>query len=176
VLKIGFFVFLAVCLLSRLDISIRHFMMPEALLILMLAPVPRILQQLPGRRVWQAAAVVLAASSFVAVGRAWPNFVPYVNGLTLGHPAYELINDSNVSWNEALPEVEKFAEEQGLSEIRLDWFSLSDPLLVAPRAKVWNCEQPAPESGTVSSQPRRTPANGWWCRESCGWRTAIAAT
>ena len=40
---IGFFTFLAVCLLSRLDISIRHFMMPIALLILMLAPLPNMI-------------------------------------------------------------------------------------------------------------------------------------
>jgi 4-amino-4-deoxy-L-arabinose transferase-like glycosyltransferase len=143
VLKIGLYVFLAVCILSRLDISIRHFMMPETLLILMLAPVPRILAQLPGRRIWQAAAVALVLASFVPVIRAWPNYVPYVNGFALGHPAFELINDSNVSWNEALPEVERFAEQQGLAEIPLDWFSLSDPALVAPRARVWNCEQPA---------------------------------
>ena len=143
VLKIGLCVFLTVCLLSRLDISIRHFMMPEALLALMLAPVPRIVAQLPGRRVWQAAAVALAASSLVTVARAYPHFVSYVNMLGFGRPAYELMNDSNVSWNEALPEVERFAEQQGLSEVPLDWFSLSDPELVAPRARLWNCEQPA---------------------------------
>jgi hypothetical protein len=143
VLKIALYVFLAVCLLSRLDISIRHFMMPEVLLILMLAPVPRILGQLPGRRVWQAVAVALAASSFVAVARAYPHFIPYRNALGFGRPAYELMNDSNVSWNEALPEVERFAEEQGLAEVPLDWFSLSDAALVAPRARPWNCEQPA---------------------------------
>ncbi len=70
-----------------------------------------------------------------------------MNALGLGRPAFELINDSNVSWNEALPEVEKFAEEQGLSELRLDWFSFADATLVAPRVRLWNCEQPS-ESDT----------------------------
>lgn len=143
VLKFALYVFLAVCLLSRLDISIRHFMMPEVLLILMLAPIPRIIAQLPGRRVWQAGAIALAASSFIPVARAYPHFFPYVNALGLGRPAFELINDSNVSWNEALPEVEQFAEEQGLPEIRLDWFSFADATLVAPRARLWSCEQPS---------------------------------
>ena len=143
VLKFALYVFLVVCLLSRLDISIRHFMMPEALLILMLAPVPRIIAQLPGRRVWQAATVALAASSFIPVVRAYPDFFPYVNGLGLGRPAYELFNDSNVSWNEALPQVERFAENLGLREIPLDWFSLSDAALVAPRVRLWSCEQPS---------------------------------
>jgi 4-amino-4-deoxy-L-arabinose transferase-like glycosyltransferase len=143
VLKIALYVFLAVCLLSRLDISIRHFMMPEVLLILMLAPLPRIAGRLPAPRVWQAALVALAAVSFVPVLRAYPHFFPFVNALGLGRPAYALVNDSNVSWNEALPEVERFAEQQGLSEIPLDWFSLADPALVAPRVRLWNCEQPA---------------------------------
>jgi 4-amino-4-deoxy-L-arabinose transferase-like glycosyltransferase len=147
VLKIALYVFLAVCLLSRLDISIRHFMMPEVLLILMLAPVSGIVGRLPGRRVWQAAVVALAAISFVPVVRAWPNYFPYINSLGFGRSTYELVNDSNVSWNEALPEVERFAEEQGLAEIRTDTFSLADPALVAPRVRLWNCEQPAEGDG-----------------------------
>ena len=77
------------------------------------------------------------------MARAYPHFVSSVNTLGFGRPAYELMDDSNVSWNEALPEVERFAEQQGLSEVPLDWFSLSDPALVAPRVRLWNCEQPA---------------------------------
>jgi 4-amino-4-deoxy-L-arabinose transferase-like glycosyltransferase len=147
VLKIALFVFLATCLLSRLNISIRHFMIPEVLLILMLAPLPRMIAALPAARVWQAATLALAVLSFIPVVRAHPYFLPYVNSLAFGRPAYELMNDSNVSWNEALPEVERFAEKQGLREIPTDWFSFSDPALIAPRVKPWNCEQPSAGDG-----------------------------
>ncbi len=142
VLVIGFFVFLTVCLLSRLDISIRHFMIPIALLILMLAPLPRMVSALPQRRLLQATTVVLAVSCAVPVLLAYPYFFPFVNSLALGHPAYYLVNDSNVSWNEGLPAVERFAQEQRMTEIELDWASLSDPALVVPEAQIWDCQAP----------------------------------
>jgi hypothetical protein len=146
-LSIALFTFLAACLLSRLDISIRHFMAPMALLTVMLAPLPRMLARLPRARLWQAACVALAASCFVPVARAYPYFFPYVNSLALGRPAYQVVNDSNVSWNESLPEVARFAHEQGMREIALDWFSFSDPALVVPEARPWNCEVPAESDG-----------------------------
>ena len=63
--------------------------------------------------------------------------------MALGHPAYYVLNDSNVTWNEALPEVESFVQEEGLSEIRLDWASLSDPATVVPQERDWDCQSPA---------------------------------
>jgi hypothetical protein len=143
VLVLGFFVFLTVCLLSRLDISIRHFMVPIALLTLMLAPLPRMISALPHRRILQAITVALTASCFVPILEAYPYFFPFINSLAFGHPAYYLVNDSNVTWNEALPEVERFVQEQHLTRIGLDWASLSDPALVVPEAQIWDCQAPA---------------------------------
>ena len=142
VLMIAFFVFLIVCLLSRLDISIRHFMVPIALLILMLATVPRMISALPHRRIWLAAVGVLAASCFVPIVLAYPYLFPFVNSLSFGHPAYYLLNDSNVTWNEGLPEVERFVRREGLTEIELDWSSLSDAAIVVPEAQMWDCQAP----------------------------------
>jgi amino acid transporter len=147
VLMVGFFVYLAVCLLSLMDISIRHFMVPIALLILMLAPLPRMVRALPGRKLWQTAIVVAVASSFAAIALAYPYFLPFVNSLAFGHPAYQLMNDSNVSWNDALPEVERFTRERHLEKIALDWASLADPTLVVPQAEAWDCQDPANRDG-----------------------------
>jgi dolichyl-phosphate-mannose-protein mannosyltransferase len=142
VLVIGLFVFLTVCLLSRLDISIRHFMIPIALLILMLAPLPRMVSALPERSLLQATTVVLAVSCVVPVLLAYPYFFPFVNSLAYGHPVYYLVNDSNVSWNEGLPAVARFVRQQRMTEIELDWASLSDPALVVPEAQIWDCQVP----------------------------------
>jgi len=131
VLMTGFFVYLTVCLLSLLDLSIRHFMMPIILV-----------RALPGRKLWQAAIAAAAVSSFAAIALAYPYLMPFVNSLAFGHPAYQLVNDSNVSWNEALPEVERFAQERHLTEIELDWASLSDPAVVVPQARMWDCQDP----------------------------------
>jgi len=143
VLMTGFSVYLAICLLSLLNLSIRHFMMPVVLTILMLAPLPRMIDALAGRRIWQAAAAVAAASSFVAIAMAYPYFMPFANSLAFGHPLYQLLNDSNVSWNDGLPAVEQFAREHRLNDIALDWASLSDPTLVVPQARDWDCQDPS---------------------------------
>jgi hypothetical protein len=141
-LSIGFFVFLAVCLASQLDISIRHFMVPIVLLIVMLAPLPRMMAALPRARVWQTAAGVLVASCFISILVAYPYFMPFVSSLAFGRPVYYLLNDSNVSWNEGLPAVENFVQEQQLHEIELDWAGLSDPAAVVPQARAWDCQAP----------------------------------
>jgi Dolichyl-phosphate-mannose-protein mannosyltransferase len=142
VLVIGLFVFLTVCLLSRLDISIRHFMIPIALLILMLAPLPRMISALPKQRLLQAVTLVSAVTCMVTILLAYPYFFPFVNSLGFGHPSYYLLNDSNVSWNEGLPAVARFVQQQQIREIELDWASLSDPALVVPEARIWDCQNP----------------------------------
>lgn len=140
VLMVGFYLFLAVCLLSRLDISIRHFTVPIALLILMLAPVPRLAATLPGRRIWQAALAAAAVSSFVAIFAAYPYYFPFVNSLAWGRPVYYLVNDANVSWNEGLPAVDQFARDEHLARIKLDFAGMSDPALVVAGAEAWDCQ------------------------------------
>jgi len=142
ILLVGFFVFLIVCLLSRLDISVRHFSVPILLLILMLAPLPNIIALLPARRWLYAATALLAASSLFACLAAYPYFFPFINSLAFHHPVYELLNDSNVSWNEGLPAVEAFAQQHHLSQLKLDWASLSDPALIVPEAQPWDCQLP----------------------------------
>ncbi len=142
VLMTGFFVYLTICLLSQLNMSIRHFLMPVTLLILMIAPLPRMVGFLPGRKLWQAAIAAAVLSSFVTIALAYPYFMPFVNSLAFGHPAYQLMNDSNVSWNEALPDVERFVRARHLTEVELDWASLNDPGLVVPEARMWDCQAP----------------------------------
>jgi hypothetical protein len=73
--------------------------------------------------------------------------MPYLNALSLGRPAYTLVNDSNVDWNQSLPEVRRFAEQHGLSKIDLDEYGFSDPSVWVPQAQLWNCQKPAGEGG-----------------------------
>lgn len=143
VLTVGFWVFLAACLASRLDISIRHFMMPMVLLMLLLAPLPKMLEALPGRTYWRLAAGAMVLASFWAVLATYPNLFPFVNTLAFGRPAYRLLNDSNVSWNGALPAVETFIQQHRLHRMALDWASLSDPQIVVPEAEAWDCQEPS---------------------------------
>ena len=147
VLWVSLVVFTGFCLLSRLDLSIRHFSVPLALLILLLAGVPRLVERLrlsaptAGRLVGAVAGVLALSCLFTAV-RLYPYYFPYVNALSLGHPAYALVNDSNLDWNQSLPEVKRFADEHGLQRINLDEHGLNDPTVTVPQAEFWDCQRP----------------------------------
>jgi hypothetical protein len=50
-----------------------------------------------------------------------------------------------VDWNQALPEVRDFAERHGLQVLDLDHYSMMDPTVFVPQARVWDCQQPTPD-------------------------------
>ena len=136
-------------LLSRMTISIRHFTIPILLLILLLAPLPRAIARL-GEDGWRAARpvalayVLLALFSLLTVIRAYPYYFPFLNSLSFGHPAYTLVNDSNLDWNQALPEVNTYVVQGGLSDVLVDEYGFNDPTVYVPKARFWNCQQPQP--------------------------------
>jgi 4-amino-4-deoxy-L-arabinose transferase-like glycosyltransferase len=145
-LWVSLVVFVVVCMLNRLDLSIRHFLIAIAELILLLAPLPRMLQTLreanwSGWRagVWVTAA--LAVASLATAVRAYPNYLPFLNSLGMGRPGYLLVNDSNIDWNQALPEVEKFVQQRGITNILLDEYGFSEPTAYVSEARLWSCQE-----------------------------------
>jgi len=152
VLWVSLLVFTCFCLLSRLDISIRHFSVPIMLLIMLMAPLPRLVDRLRATAPSFASGVialsaVLAASCLFTAVRTYPYYFPYVNALSMGRPAYALVNDSNLDWNQSLPEVKRFAEEHGMQKINLDDFGMNDPVPAAPQSQVWDCQNPSQADG-----------------------------
>ncbi len=140
-------VMVAACLASRVSISIRHFSVPLILLILLLAPLPAMLGRLKGSmprtaRALQALTAVLAASCLFTAVWAFPYYFPYLGPLGLGRPAYTLVADSNVDWNQALPDVRAFAQQRGLTDVPLDMYGFTDPTVTIPHARLWNCQTP----------------------------------
>src|SRR5712692_3949775 len=145
-------VFVAVCMLNRLDLSIRHFTIALALLILLLAPLPRMLESLKVAG-WRAArlgiwvTIALTFTSVLTAVRAYPYYFPFLNVLSMGRPGYALVNDSNLDWNQALPDVESFVRQHGLNQILLDEYGFSEPTAYVPQAQLWSCQQPSPADG-----------------------------
>ena len=140
------------CLLSRMTISIRHFTIPILLMILLLAPVPGTITHLRERgwraaRVLAVAYVLLSIISVVTVIRAYPYYFPFFNSLSFGRPGYDLATDSNLDWNQALPEVNSYAEQHGFNEVLVDEYGFNDPTVYVPRARFWNCQEPQPSDG-----------------------------
>jgi 4-amino-4-deoxy-L-arabinose transferase-like glycosyltransferase len=145
-------IFFLACVLSRLTISIRHFLTPLALIILLLAPLPRMLEALrnsgwkaarPGEWLTAALAIVLIVLSV----RIYPHYMPFLNTLSMGRPNYELVNDSNLDWNQALPEVAKWASARGLQHVPLDAYGFFNPTVYMKQAELWNCQNPAASDG-----------------------------
>ncbi len=139
-------------MLSRLTISIRHLSVPIVLLILLLAPLPEKLNAL--RRLgWLAArplswiTLTLALLSVVTAVRAYPHYFPFISSFSMGQPAYLLVNDSNLDWNQALPEVEEWVKHQGLKSVLLDEYGFSEPSVYIPESQFWNCQEPSPSDG-----------------------------
>jgi len=79
---------------------------------------------------------------FTAVA-AYPYFMPFLNSLSLGRPAYELVNDSNLDWNQALPDVEQWVKQRGLQHVLIEEYGFSDPTVYVPQAQVWDCQEPS---------------------------------
>lgn len=145
-------VFTGACILSRMQFSIRHFSVSLALLVLLLAPLPRMLDSMR-RLAWPAAPALvwltagLAMASVVTAVRAYPYYLPFLNSLSAGRPGYALVADSNLDWNQALPEVEEFVKQHSLKRVLLDEYGFSDAGVYVPESQFWNCQQPASEDG-----------------------------
>ncbi len=140
---VSLLVFTGICLVSPMDISIRHFSVPLVLLILLMAPLPRLIERSAGRMVWAAAAVVMAASCLITAVRIYPYYFPYASPFGMGRPAYWLMSDSNVDWNQALPEVQQFARQRGLTDVPVDYYGMAESTVFVPRSRVWDCQAPA---------------------------------
>jgi len=164
-------IFAAACIAARLNIGYRHFSIPVVLLILSLAPLPRMIERLrefapAASRIAAATAALLALGCLSTAVRAYPFYIPYVNVFSFGHPVYALVDRSNVDWNQALPEVERFAEQHGLQTIDVDSYSFYDPADTIPRAKLWNCQTPA---ASDAGQWVTVSANFILDAHNCSW-------
>ncbi|MGB8012102.1 MAG: glycosyltransferase family 39 protein [Terriglobales bacterium] len=152
-LWISLVVFVAACMLNRLDLSIRHFTVALALAALLLAPLPRALELLrdshpQAARIGNWLTIALVLMSLVTAIRVYPNYFPYLNILRMGRPGYILVNDSNLDWNQALPEVESFVRQRGLKQVLLDEYGFSEPTVYIPQALLWDCQQPGVHDGS----------------------------
>ncbi len=151
-LWVSLVVFVVVCMLNRLDLSIRHFLIAIAEMILLLAPLPRMLQSLRDAdwRGWRAATwgtAGLAVASLATAILAYPNYMPFLNSFAMGRPGYLLVNDSNIDWNHALPDAEKFVRQRGLNSVLLDEYGFSEPDAYVPQAQLWSCQEASASDG-----------------------------
>jgi hypothetical protein len=171
VLWVSLAVFWAMCVLSHFNVSVRHLTIPLALMILLLAPLPRLLARLmkiaPAAGWTSTAAVILlAASCLVTAVRAYPYYLPYMNPLFSGHPAYWLATDSNLDWDQSLPEVQQFVQRHGLNSVPMDMYGMFESTAWVPVSKRWDCQAP---TAADAGQWVVVSANMILDEHNCGW-------
>ena len=74
--------------------------------------------------------------------------MPFVNSLSLGRPAYALMSDSNVDWNQALPDVARFAQQHGVRKLKIDEYAVTESWAVVPGSELWDCQYPTAEDAS----------------------------
>jgi hypothetical protein len=164
-------VFLAFCMLGRMSISIRHFTVPIVILILLIAPLPGLLASLRTTaplvdRIATGLAAICALSCLFTAVRAYPFYMPYINSLSFGRPAYTLLNDSNVDWNQALPEVQRFAQEHAIEHVKIDEYGVIEVSDAVPNGELWDCQKAsAADAGSWIVVSGASILDG----HNCGW-------
>ena len=151
-LWVSLLVYVLACVVNRLDISIRHFTIAIALIIVLLAPLPRMLLALAEIRprlakIGKLAVYILALTCLISAIRAYPYFLPYINALGMGNPGYMLVNDSNLDWDQSFPDAEAFVLQNGLSTVLFDRYGFAEPNSSVPQALPWNCQSPSTSDG-----------------------------
>ena len=168
---VSLIVFLAFCMLGRMSISIRHFTVPIVMSILLIAPLPRLLASLRTTaplkgKVATAIAAICALSCLFTAVRTYPFYMPYINSLGFGKPAYTLLNDSNVDWNQALPEVKRFAQEHAIEHVKIDEYGVIEVADAVPNAAIWDCQKAtAADAGSWVVVSGASMLDG----HNCGW-------
>src|SRR5207302_3396208 len=120
----------------------------------------------PGSRAASWTTIVLVAGLMFTAIRAYPDYFPFINTLSMGRPGYLLVNDSNIDWNHALPAVERFVDQHEVKRILLDEYSVSDPHAYVPQAQACSCQKPDPSDG---GQWAVVSANLLADGSNCGW-------
>ncbi len=174
-LWISLLVMTAICFVSLMTISIRHFTVALVLLMLLVAPLPALLERVWGTRhrsvrLFQGAVAVSALACIAAALLAYPYYFPFMSVLAGGRPAYTLVSDSNVDWNQSLPEIREYAARRGLKEIRVDAFGMSYPTREIPGSQMWNCQTPQANDG---GQIVVVSANFILDSHNCPWLTRL---
>jgi 4-amino-4-deoxy-L-arabinose transferase-like glycosyltransferase len=149
---VALLVFVAFCVAGRMAISIRHFTVPITLLVLLLAPLPGALARLPSAkpifgRIALGLTAICALSCLIIAVYVYPFYMPYINSLSFGRPAYTLLNDSNVDWNQAFPDARRFAEANKIDHLKVDEYGFTEVTDSIPNAVLWDCQRATADDG-----------------------------
>ena len=115
---IPFSIYLAVSMVSTINIGIRHFL--PAYLFLFIAGgvfLDRLLRVRYPRHLAIALVVLIVGWTVVESLRAYPHYVSYMNQLASNHPRWWYLSDSNVEWGDDARELAEYLRARGETEV-----------------------------------------------------------
>ncbi len=146
-LWMGGAIFAALCIISNDDLAFRYFIVPVAILLVLLAPLATAIQRMTPRARITALCItlMLAGSSLLSVLYAAPFFVPYYNVFAAGRPTYYLAGDANDDFNQSTPEVLAFAARHQVRHLPYDYYGITvDMPALYPNLNLWSCQSAPP--------------------------------
>src|SRR6185503_10653435 len=114
---------LAVCMLSNLNLGVRHILVIYPLFALLACGLFTL-----GRRVVVVSALVLTAWHAVESLAAHPDYLAYFNQTVRGREA-EFLLDSNLDWGQDLQRLRQYLKEHQIDEVYLSYFGRGEPIL-----------------------------------------------
>jgi 4-amino-4-deoxy-L-arabinose transferase-like glycosyltransferase len=139
-------VFTCASLASPLNIGIRHFSVPIAVLTVLLALLVPLARRIPWPAVRKTAFLLLAVAAFgnaAALAASYPYFIPYFNPLVGEHPKFDIAIDSNLDWGQGLIAIAKFQKQHPSETLAFD-VQGSVPAVYLPHAAPFDCENGVP--------------------------------
>ncbi|HAF14094.1 MAG TPA: hypothetical protein DHU55_08990 [Blastocatellia bacterium] len=118
-LVIPLLIYLAVSMISTIDIGVRHFL-PVYMFLFTLggALLDRLLRVRYPRHFAIALVALLLSWTTVEALRAYPDYVPYMNQLASSHPHWWYLSDSNVEWGDDARDLAEYLHARGETEVR----------------------------------------------------------
>jgi 4-amino-4-deoxy-L-arabinose transferase-like glycosyltransferase len=112
-------VYTFICLTSRINIGIRHFLPAFPFLFIAGGALLDRLFRIEGRG--RVPGAVVAALILLWAGaeaaRAYPDYIPYMNQLAGQHPRWQYLSDSNVEWGDDVPALAAYLRARGEQEV-----------------------------------------------------------
>lgn len=115
---IPFSIYLAVSMVSTINIGIRHFL--PAYLFLFIAGgvfLDQLLRVRYPRHLAMAVVIFILGWTLVESLRAYPHYVPYMNQLASSHPRWWYLSDSNVEWGDDARDLADYLHAKGETEV-----------------------------------------------------------
>jgi len=113
-----FALYVALSATSHMNIGVRHFLPAFPFLFILGGALLDRMLGLRFRRAMIAVTALCLAWMFVESGRAYPDYMAYMNELAWEHPHWYYLSDSNVEWGDDVPDLARYLRARDETAVR----------------------------------------------------------